>query len=219
MDFSRGGDLIVLPISNYFRLFSFVSSRDLFDTVRASVGTLINKSGVKMTQNAPEQMFLLGTYCSCLLLPVYYTLTLHLQRANTFPNRCPLFRKRSLSHACHHYIVIVFLTFACIVIVDYFKNLHHHFCHRLFSLNAVNETSMKRSTEGSCIDQFYFEDIFIFWSEPGIALLMISLLWRRFLDQNIAANPRYYRGISQTGSFAICSDFYFIFLPISSLDS
>ena len=112
MDFSRGGDLIVLPISNYFRLFSFVSSRDLFDTVRASVGTLINKSGVKMTQNAPEQMFLLGTYCSCLLLPVYYTLTLHLQRANTFPNRCPLFLKRSLSRACHHYIIMVFLTFA-----------------------------------------------------------------------------------------------------------
>ena len=123
MDFSRGGDLIVPPISNYFRFFSFVSSqfsvvssqfsfassqflvvsiRDLFDTVRASVGTLINKSGVKMTQNAREQMFLLGTYCSCLLLLLfYYSLTLHL-RANTFSTVIHCFRK-------DHYLMLVII--------------------------------------------------------------------------------------------------------------
>ena len=75
------------------------------------------------------------------------------------------------------------------------------------SVNAVNETSMR-----SCIDQFYFEDIFHF------LIIGQELHWSSVYfedgDQNIASNPRY-RGISQTGSFAICSDFYFIFLLIS----
>ena len=118
MDFSRGGDLIVLPISNYFSVFLVCfDSRDLFDTVRASVGTLINKSGVKMTQNAPEQMFLLGTYCSCLFL-FYYTLTLHLPAITPFLTVIHCFRKDyylmlviiiicSIADNCLEYILII----------------------------------------------------------------------------------------------------------------
>ena len=144
MDFSRGGDLIVLPISNYFSVFLVCfNSRDLFDTVRASVGTLINKSGVKMTQNAPEQMFLLGTYCSC-LLPLllflfYYTLTLHLPAITPFLTVIHCFRK-------DYYLMLVIIIYnihICSIAdncldcherhphyrlnQDCFKNLHHHF--------------------------------------------------------------------------------------------
>ena len=80
-----------------------------------------------MTQNAPEQMFLLGTYCSCQpAAPIL--LHFDITHANTFSNR---FHCSSLYHY-HHQQGWIFV---------------HTFCHHLPSVNAVNETSMKWSAE------------------------------------------------------------------------
>ena len=98
MEFSRPGDLIAPRFPIIFQLFSRAfSTRDLFDIIQTSVGRVINKSGVKMTQNAPEQMFLLGTYCSCQpAAPIL--LHFDITHANTFSNR---FHCSSLYHYHH----------------------------------------------------------------------------------------------------------------------
>ena len=74
------------------------------------------------------------------------------------------------------------------------------------SVNAVNETPMKRSTA---------EELHLI--SFTLKMFFLHFLIRNCIDeftlktgghQNIASNPSY-RGISQTGSFAICSDFFF----------
>ena len=177
MEFSRGRGFNCSPD---FQLFSvilvYLESWDLFDTIRASVGTVINKSGVKMTQNAPEQMFLLGTYCSCLLLLLllfYYTLTLHMGQ-HLFLTVIHCFGKDHYLKLIIIIIILVFLTSASPT-----KSFFHH-RHRILIQYKIQifkkiwSSSVSSSVPlwmqlmkpqwGVALISFTLKIFFIFWS-------------------------------------------------------
>ena len=180
MEFSRPGDLIAPRFPIIFQLFSRAfSTRDLFDIIQASVGRVINKSGVKMTQNAPEQMFLLWTYCSCWPAAFYYTLTLHMPT--------PFL---TVIH-CFGGGTTLLALFAIIIDVDFdveLENLRHRFCHHRLSLWMQ---LMKPQWNGpllrSCIWSVLLWRCFFFTFWSGIALM--SLLWRPWATKILPPIP------------------------------
>ena len=199
MEFSRPGDLIAPWFPIIFQLFSRAfSTRDLFDIIQASVGRWSINQVLKWHKMPPNRCF-----CSehIVLAGRQHFITLwHYTHPNTFSNRYPLFRGNNIYGSfCHHYRC----RFWC-WIGEFSSSL---LSSSALSVNAVNETPMKRSTA---------EELHLI--SFTLKMFFLHFLIRNCIDeftlkteghQNIASNPSY-RGISQTGSFAICSDFFFV---------
>ena len=126
----------------------------------------------------------------------------HYTHPNTFSNRYPLFRggNNIIGSFCHHY--------RCRFWCRIGESSSSLLSSSPLSVNAVNETPMKRSTA---------EELHLI--SFTLKMFFLHFLIRNCIDeftlktvghQNIASNPSY-RGISQTGSFAICSDFFFLY--------